>query len=262
MTRFHIRPGPGACGMAGGSATLDAGRGPDPHEASNRRLLGRAGAGGALAPRPVPPGPGRSAGPRHASLAPPSPAAASGAWSRRFDKVPGVVSTTSGYAGGRVKNPTYEQVSEGSTGHAEVVQVAYDPARVSYEQLLEVFWRNVDPTDAGRAVLRPGEPVPHRDLLRGRGAEAGGRRVEARARGLGSAEEADRDRDRPARGLLPSGGLPPGLLQEEPGALHDVPRGVRPGPAARGAVGQGSRPWPGHGGRNGRRATPGKGGWP
>ena len=66
-----------------------------------------------------------------------------------FDKVPGVVSTTSGYAGGRVKNPTYEQVSEGSTGHAEVLQVAYDPAKVSYERLLEVFWRNVDPTDRG-----------------------------------------------------------------------------------------------------------------
>jgi peptide methionine sulfoxide reductase msrA/msrB len=63
--------------------------------------------------------------------------------------VPGVVSTTSGFAGGRVKNPTYEQVSGGSTGHAEVVQVAYDPARVSYEQLLEVFWRNVDPIDRG-----------------------------------------------------------------------------------------------------------------
>ena len=66
-----------------------------------------------------------------------------------FDKVPGVVSTTSGYAGGRVKNPTYEQVSGGSTGHTEVLQVAYDPARVSYERLVEVFWRNVDPTDRG-----------------------------------------------------------------------------------------------------------------
>jgi peptide methionine sulfoxide reductase msrA/msrB len=66
-----------------------------------------------------------------------------------FDKVPGVVSTTSGYAGGRVKSPTYEQVSGGGTGHAEALQVAYDPARVSYEQLVEVFWRNVDPTDPG-----------------------------------------------------------------------------------------------------------------
>lgn len=66
-----------------------------------------------------------------------------------FDKVKGVVSTTSGYAGGIVANPTYEQVSAGGTGHAEVVQVVFDPGRVSYEKLLEVFWRNIDPLDAG-----------------------------------------------------------------------------------------------------------------
>jgi len=66
-----------------------------------------------------------------------------------FDKVPGVISTTSGYAGGIVENPTYEQVSAGGTGHAEVVQVLYDPEKVSYEQLLEVFWRNIDPLDRG-----------------------------------------------------------------------------------------------------------------
>ena len=63
-----------------------------------------------------------------------------------YDKLPGVLSTTSGYMGGSVKNPTYEQVSGGGTGHAEVVQVVYDPAKVSYEKLLDVFWRNVDPT--------------------------------------------------------------------------------------------------------------------
>ena len=66
-----------------------------------------------------------------------------------YEKVPGVHSVTSGYAGGSVKNPSYELVSTGMTGHAEVVQIAYDPAKVSFEQLLEVFWRNVDPTDAG-----------------------------------------------------------------------------------------------------------------
>lgn len=65
-----------------------------------------------------------------------------------FDKVPGVISTTSGYMGGHTKNPTYPQVSTGNTGHNEVVQVAYDPARVSYAQLLEAFWRNIDPTQA------------------------------------------------------------------------------------------------------------------
>ena len=63
-----------------------------------------------------------------------------------YDKLPGVVSTTSGYMGGAKRNPTYEEVSSGRTGHAEVVQVVYDPAKVSYETLLEVFWRNVDPT--------------------------------------------------------------------------------------------------------------------
>jgi peptide-methionine (S)-S-oxide reductase len=63
-----------------------------------------------------------------------------------FDKLDGVVSTTSGYMGGTTRNPSYEDVSGGSTGHAEVVQVRYDPAKVSYEQLLHVFWRNVDPT--------------------------------------------------------------------------------------------------------------------
>ena len=63
-----------------------------------------------------------------------------------FDKLDGVVSTTSGYMGGTMRNPSYEDVSGGSTGHAEVVQVRYDPTKVSYEQLLHVFWRNVDPT--------------------------------------------------------------------------------------------------------------------
>lgn len=63
-----------------------------------------------------------------------------------FDPVAGVISTTSGYMGGKTKNPTYEQVSSGRTGHAEVLQVEYDPKRVSYAKLLEVFWRNIDPT--------------------------------------------------------------------------------------------------------------------
>jgi peptide-methionine (S)-S-oxide reductase len=63
-----------------------------------------------------------------------------------YDKLPGVISTTSGYMGGKTRNPTYEQVSSGTTGHAEVVQVEYDPAKVTYSQLLDVFWRNIDPT--------------------------------------------------------------------------------------------------------------------
>jgi len=63
-----------------------------------------------------------------------------------FDKLDGVISTTSGYTGGHQKNPTYQEVSAGGTGHTESVQVVYDPKRVSYEELLKVFWRNIDPT--------------------------------------------------------------------------------------------------------------------
>src|SRR5450759_2573289 len=63
-----------------------------------------------------------------------------------FDHVPGVISTTSGYTGGKVANLTYEQVSAGGTGHAESVQVIYDPRKVSYQQLLTYYWHSVDPT--------------------------------------------------------------------------------------------------------------------
>jgi peptide-methionine (S)-S-oxide reductase len=67
-----------------------------------------------------------------------------------YDKVPGVAKTISGYMGGRTLNPTYEQVSSGTTGHAEVVQVVYDPKKVTYEKLLDVFWVNIDPTTKDR----------------------------------------------------------------------------------------------------------------
>ena len=74
-----------------------------------------------------------------------------------FDKLDGVIATTAGYAGGAERDPAYPEVSSGRTGHAEVVQVAYDPARVAYEELLLVYWRNIDPfavdrqfCDAGR----------------------------------------------------------------------------------------------------------------
>ncbi len=65
-----------------------------------------------------------------------------------FDKLDGVVSTTSGYIGGQTDNPSYPQVSSGSTGHTEAVQIVYDPAQISYEELLDVFWINHDPTES------------------------------------------------------------------------------------------------------------------
>ncbi len=73
-----------------------------------------------------------------------------------FDKTPGVIKTTVGYTGGHVDNPTYEQVSAGGTGHAESIQIEYDPSRVSYEQLLQIFWHNVDPTVRDRQFCDEG----------------------------------------------------------------------------------------------------------
>jgi peptide methionine sulfoxide reductase msrA/msrB len=66
-----------------------------------------------------------------------------------FEKIPGVVKVISGYTGGKKENPTYEEVSAGTTGHVEAFQVYYDPEKVSYEKLLDVFWRHIDPTDGG-----------------------------------------------------------------------------------------------------------------
>lgn len=66
-----------------------------------------------------------------------------------FDKIPGVISTTSGYTGGKLANPTYDQVTAGNTGHIEAVRVVYDPAKVSYAQLANRFVRTIDPLDAG-----------------------------------------------------------------------------------------------------------------
>jgi peptide-methionine (S)-S-oxide reductase len=75
-----------------------------------------------------------------------------------FDKVPGVLSTTSGYMGGTVPSPTYEQVAAKVTGHAEVVEIVFDPARVNYEQLLAVYWRSIDPTTKDRQFCDVGSP--------------------------------------------------------------------------------------------------------
>ena len=74
-----------------------------------------------------------------------------------FDKVPGVVETISGYTGGTVANPNYKQVTKGGTGHREAVQIRYDPKQVSYDRLLHIFWRSVDPTDGGGQFCDRGE---------------------------------------------------------------------------------------------------------
>ena len=73
-----------------------------------------------------------------------------------YDKLPGVIATTSGYISGRTRNPTYEQVSAGTTGHTEAVQVRYDPSKIGYQALLDVFWRNIDPLAVDRQFCDAG----------------------------------------------------------------------------------------------------------
>jgi len=74
-----------------------------------------------------------------------------------FEQIPGVTKVTSGYTGGRVKNPDYHQVSEGDTGHAEAIKIDFDPSKVTYEKLLEVFWDAHDPTQLNRQGNDVGE---------------------------------------------------------------------------------------------------------
>jgi peptide-methionine (S)-S-oxide reductase len=75
-----------------------------------------------------------------------------------FDKIDGVLSTTSGYIGGKTANPTYEQVSTKATGHAEVVEIVFDPKKISYEKLVEYFWRTIDPTEKDGQFCDKGSP--------------------------------------------------------------------------------------------------------
>ena len=103
-----------------------------------------------------------------------------------FVGVPGVISVTSGYTGGQTKNPTYEQVSAGSTGHAESVQVVFDSAKISYAQLLDVFWHNVDPTQKGGQFCDHGtqyrSAIFYKDENQRKAAEESKRKLEEQAR--------------------------------------------------------------------------------
>ena len=82
-----------------------------------------------------------------------------------FEKLDGVFDAVSGYTGGHVENPTYEQVCSHTTGHVEAVQIQYDPEKISYNDLLEVFWRQINPTDAGGQFVDRGSPYHSACLL-------------------------------------------------------------------------------------------------
>jgi peptide-methionine (S)-S-oxide reductase len=103
-----------------------------------------------------------------------------------FEGLPGVFSVVSGYTGGQTKNPTYEQVSSGGTGHAESVEVTYDPGKISYEKLLEVFWHNVDPFQKDAQFCDHGtqyrSAIFYRDEAQRKAAEESRRKLEEQPR--------------------------------------------------------------------------------
>ena len=158
-----------------------------------------------------------------------------------FDKVDGVLSTTSGYTGGNVANPTYEQVSAKHTGHAEAVQIVFDPKKVSYDKLVEHFWRTIDPTTKDRQFCDAG--TPYRTAIFAQDAD------QLR---LAQASKAALEKNKPfkepivtevvhGRPVLPGRGVSPGLLPEEPGALQLLPPQLRPRRATEGTLGQPGR---------------------
>jgi peptide-methionine (S)-S-oxide reductase len=101
-----------------------------------------------------------------------------------YDELDGVISTISGYTGGTKKNPTYEQVSAGATGHTEAVEVTYDPKKISYDKLLDVFWRNIDPLTANAQFCDSGSQyrsaIFYQDSTQKMLAEASKKRVQSR----------------------------------------------------------------------------------
>ena len=131
-----------------------------------------------------------------------------------FDHVKGVISTTSGYTGGHVANPTYEQVSAGGTGHAESVQVIYDPSKVSYQQLLTYYWHHIDPTVKDQQFCDHGHQ--YRTAIFVQNEEERKLAEASKKQGRGAVEEADLYRDRQRRPVLSGRGISPGFLSEEP----------------------------------------------
>ena len=141
-----------------------------------------------------------------------------------FRKVPGVLDAVSGYSGGTTERPTYREVCSHTTGHAEVVRVTFDPAVVTFEQLLEVFWAMHDPTQVDRQGPDVGDQ--YRSVIFTETPEQEVQATASKAQGAGAVLEADRDPDRAAHGVLRGGGLPPAVLRGERAhaVLPRVPR--------------------------------------
>ena len=132
-----------------------------------------------------------------------------------FDELKGVESVESGYMGGRTGNPTYHQVCEGNTGHAEVVRITFDPAVVSFDELLEVFFVTHDPTTLNCQGNDVGTQYRSAVFYHTPGQKAAAETVIARLERGAAVGRSHRDRGRPGGGVLRRGGLPPGVLRAQ-----------------------------------------------
>ena len=148
-----------------------------------------------------------------------------------FDHVAGVTDTVSGYIGGENENPTYKN----HPGHVEAVRIEFDPAKVSYKQLVDAFFRSVNPTDPGGQFCDRGHS--HTTAIFATSAERR-RPPRPRRRRLSRARQGDRHADRRCAAILECRGLPPELLQEEPDPLPVLPLVLRPQRDRRGSVGR------------------------
>ena len=155
-----------------------------------------------------------------------------------FDKLDGVVSTTAGYTGGRTKNPTYGEVSAGGTGHAEAIRIVYDPARVSYSRLLEVFWHNIDPTTPHRQFCDVGDQYRAAIFYASKAERILAEKSKQADRKSRPHPGTNRNRDCTGRVILPCRGVPPELLPEKPAALQILPAELRTGSTPQGSLGR------------------------